>query len=416
MPTTTPPAHNDRRARRRILGWGALAVGLVAAAGAVEGIPRAERDLERRVGARLEANGISGVHVSFSGQDGTLRCDEPLTDPDRAVALAEDLWGVRVAEADASCIARAGGDQGSGATATATTDAAPATSAPASTAPPSTAPPSTSPPTTAAPSTVAPTSAPPTTVEAAAAGDVIVTLDDGRLVLTGTVADDPARAVLVDAASTVVDPANVDDQLLLAGSAGADEVGATADELVGLVELVGVMPANLVSGTATRSGDGSLDIVGVVVDAAASEVVQAAIDTTGAEATLTEREVATATDAARLTDELNAFVAANPILFEPGRATLTPEAGAVVDQVAAIANRYAGVAIEIIGHTDSDGSAERNFELSAQRAATVRTALIERGVTAPLSLAGLGESQPVLVNGVEDKAASRRVVFEITAA
>ena len=414
--TPSPRSHDPRatrraigRGRRKVLGLGALALAAVGAVGAIEGIPRAERDLERRTEARLGARGITGVDASFSGQDGTLHCAAPLTDPARAVRLTEQLWGVRVAELDPSCVAS-----------TAVTTAAPVTTSATVTtaAPDTTAPVTTVAPTTTAPvTTVAPaTTAAPTTTAATTRGDVVATFADGRLVLTGTVADDAARAALIDAAVDAgIDPANIDDQLVLAGASGAAADGAGAADLAGLARLVATMPAGLVSGTATLAGDGSLRIEGTYADDAGRDVVQEAADATGADAALTEREEATASQAAQLTDELNEFVAANPILFQPNSAVLTPAASAVVDQVAAIANRYGGVAIEVIGHTDTDGDANRNLVLSEQRAAAVLDALEARGVTAALTSTGLGETEPVIVGGAEDKAASRRVVFEITA-
>lgn len=422
MSTATPSSrsHDPRasrravgRGRRKVLGLGALALAAVGAVGAIEGIPRAERDLERRTEARLVARGITGVTASFSGQDGTLRCAVPLTDPAVAVRLTEQLWGVRVAELDRSCTTAVPAAPAS-TTVPATT---PVTTSVATTTPPApTAAPTTAAPTTAAPTTAAPTTAAPTTTAATSRGDVVVTFADGRLVLSGTVADDAARAALIDAAVDAgIDPANIDDQLLLAGAPGADADGADADDLAALARLVATMPAGLVSGTATLAGDGSLRIEGVHADDAGRDVVQEAADATGAEAELTEREEATASQAAQLTDELNDFVATNPILFQPNSAVLTPAASAVVDQVAAIANRYGGVAIEVIGHTDTDGDANRNLVLSEQRAAAVLDALVVRGVTATLTSTGLGEAEPVLVGGAEDKAASRRVVFEITA-
>ena len=232
----------------------------------------------------------------------------------------------------------------------------------------------------------------------------------GRLVLSGSVADTAARTQLVDIAGTVVDPTNVDDRLRVDADATADAAGLDA-----LGGLIAAMPTNLVSGTATLGADGTLAISGVYVDDAARDAVAAAAATAGADTDLSARPDATASDAAALADELNAFVTANPILFAPGRATLTPEASAVVDQVAAIANRFAGVQIAVVGHTDTDGDASRNLTLSEQRAAAVRDALVARGVTAPLTSSGRGETEPVLVNGVEDKAASRRVVFDVTA-
>lgn len=437
MPTTTSTTDTDRRRRRRIIGWGLLAFGAVAIGGAVEGITRAERDLERRVTDRLTDNGITGVRVEFSGQDGTLHCEQPLADPPRAERLAEDLWGVRVADLDRSCTARpstSGTGSGSGdgsesattdaATATtddvtATTDDVTATTDDASGSDAATDTTEATDTTDAAPPT---TDAAPTTTdapedEAATVGDLTVELVDGRLVLTGTVADEAARDALVDAAAAVVDPANIDDRLAIAGN-GATTAGVAADDLDGLVALVRVMPPNLVAGTVTRLGDGTLSIEGTYADDAGRDAIADAADDAGvasADVALEERAEATASDAAGLTAELNDFVAANPIRFQPNSATLTPEASAVVDQVAAIANRYAGVEITVEGHTDTDGDSNRNFDLSAARALAVRDALIARGVTAPMEIAGLGETQPIIVDGVEDKAASRRVVFQVSA-
>ena len=66
--TPSPRSHDPRatrraigRGRRKVLGLGALALAAVGAVGAIEGIPRAERDLERRTEARLGARGITGV-------------------------------------------------------------------------------------------------------------------------------------------------------------------------------------------------------------------------------------------------------------------------------------------------------------------------------------------------------------------
>jgi outer membrane protein OmpA-like peptidoglycan-associated protein len=281
--------------------------------------------------------------------------------------------------------------------------------------------------TDAAPST---TDAAPSTTDAseetaATVGDVTVELVDGRLVLTGPVADEAARTALLEAAAAVVDPANIDDRLEIVGDgtgsgsgSGTGAAGVAATDLDGLAALVRVMPPNLVAGTVTRLGDGTLSIEGTYADADGRDAIADAAEAAGvasADVALEERAEATASDAARLTAELNDFVAANPIRFQPNSATLTPEASAVVDQVAAIANRYAGVAIRVEGHTDTDGNENRNFGLSADRADTVRVALVARGVTAPMEIAGLGETQPILVNGVEDKAASRRVVFEVSA-
>ena len=85
-------------------------------------------------------------------------------------------------------------------------------------------------------------------------------------------------------------------------------------------------------------------------------------------------------------------------------------------QTADTLNANPGVAVEIAGHTDSDGDAEYNQDLSDRRANAVRDYLISRGVSGSrLSAAGYGESQPVADNAtVEGKAQNRRVELRIS--
>jgi OmpA-OmpF porin, OOP family len=115
--------------------------------------------------------------------------------------------------------------------------------------------------------------------------------------------------------------------------------------------------------------------------------------------------------------ELNAFVLANPILFESGSAVLTENATTVVDQIAALVLQVPGVSVTVDGHTDSDGAEAENQRLSEERALAVRAAIVASGVNAgSISAFGFGSGQPVLVNGVEDKLASRRVEFKVVPA
>ena len=174
------------------------------------------------------------------------------------------------------------------------------------------------------------------------------------------------------------------------------------------------MVPNLIGGKATLTGSG-LILVGVyatdeqktmLISLSANDVV---FD-------LTERAVATLADAATLEADLNALVAVNPILFDPGSTTITADSAAIIDRIAALSNRVGGIAIEIRGHTDTDGRAATNQQLSEGRAAAVSTALVERGtVPDSLTTAGFGGSLAIVdAAGVENKAASRRVEFVVT--
>ena len=125
---------------------------------------------------------------------------------------------------------------------------------------------------------------------------------------------------------------------------------------------------------------------------------------------------ATDDDAVDLEAELNEFVADNPILFEPGSAIISQESLEVLGQLAQLAQQFDGVSITVEGHTDSDGSDQQNQTLSEARAYAVQLALIERGVpAASVQFEGFGSSEPILVDGVEDKEASRRVEFSVEA-
>ena len=237
------------------------------------------------------------------------------------------------------------------------------------------------------------------------------TLEDGRLTLTGRVATDDQRASLVEAASAQLEATNVVDELTVDPSAPTDPA-----DVERLTTLVGAMEANLVSGTATLTGD-VLTLTGVHRGDEAEAALVALGADVSADVSLEPRPVADATSAEQLQDELNEFVRADPITFEPNQAVLTGEAPAVLEQVAARAQAVDGVEILVVGHTDSDGDAGGNQLLSQQRAGTVVLALAENGVDPEtLDFEGRGSSEPVLDEaGAEDKAASRRVEFVVRA-
>jgi uncharacterized surface protein with fasciclin (FAS1) repeats len=89
--------------RRRILAVGVIAAGALYSFGAPLYVNRIEDDLEGRVPNELEAAGFAGVTAEFDGQDGTLRCQQPLDDPERATDEAYGVWGVHAITLDRSC-------------------------------------------------------------------------------------------------------------------------------------------------------------------------------------------------------------------------------------------------------------------------------------------------------------------------
>lgn len=234
---------------------------------------------------------------------------------------------------------------------------------------------------------------------------------EGAYTLEGVVRSEVERSILSDAATAAVGAGNVFDELLVDPDLGLDE--ATAQSLASLVTVVA---GSLVDGSASFDGS-SLLVTGTYVDETGRAAVEQAASAVGAEVNLVERPPATDDDAVDLEAELNAFVTANPILFEPSSSVLDESALPIVDEIARRTLAVPGVAITVEGHTDSDGGEQENLILSQLRAIAVRDALVERGLDPDsVSAEGFGSTLPVLVDGVEDKAASRRVEFRVVAA
>jgi len=106
-------------------------------------------------------------------------------------------------------------------------------------------------------------------------------------------------------------------------------------------------------------------------------------------------------------------IATTGIKFDTGKATLKPESNGVINEIVSMLKTYPALRLRIEGHTDSDGETATNQVLSEKRAATVKAALIKRGIAAGrLSTSSFGETKPVANNTTsEGKANNRRVEF-----
>jgi outer membrane protein OmpA-like peptidoglycan-associated protein len=96
--------------------------------------------------------------------------------------------------------------------------------------------------------------------------------------------------------------------------------------------------------------------------------------------------------------------------FASGRATLTTEANASLRR---LAMELGGRSVEVVGFTDSQGSASANEALSKRRAEAVAAILKESGASGSIRTDGRGAADPVADNATaEGRARNRRV--EIT--
>lgn len=101
----------------------------------------------------------------------------------------------------------------------------------------------------------------------------------------------------------------------------------------------------------------------------------------------------------------------NDILFASGSAQLSPGLQSDLAVLARHLNKYQTSNVQVIGHTDWDGSPNYNLNLSRQRAAAVANTLITNGVSsARITAIGRGEDDPIATNLTpEGKAQNRRV-------
>jgi len=100
--------------------------------------------------------------------------------------------------------------------------------------------------------------------------------------------------------------------------------------------------------------------------------------------------------------------------FDHDKATLKPEARAILDNAVEVIRSSPGYRFHISGHTDSQGTDSYNQGLSERRANAVRDYLVQNGVSSNrLSLSAHGESLPVASNETAaGRARNRRVEIE----
>ena len=103
--------------------------------------------------------------------------------------------------------------------------------------------------------------------------------------------------------------------------------------------------------------------------------------------------------------------------FDLDRATIKPVSDSLLDEVAQTLKDHPElVELEVQGHTDDQGPAFYNKNLSQKRSEAVKAALVKRGIEAGrLVPKGYGEDVPIADNNTpEGRATNRRVQFKIT--
>jgi outer membrane protein OmpA-like peptidoglycan-associated protein len=142
-------------------------------------------------------------------------------------------------------------------------------------------------------------------------------------------------------------------------------------------------------------------------------------DTARATAAAARRD---ASDMQRQLDELKAeatdrglVLTLGDILFATGKSDVKVGAASNLNKLATFLGQYPDRTVAIEGHTDNVGSDDLNQALSQRRADSVKSYLMQQGISAQrIAASGMGESQPVTDNdSATGRQLNRRVVVVI---
>jgi len=105
----------------------------------------------------------------------------------------------------------------------------------------------------------------------------------------------------------------------------------------------------------------------------------------------------------------------NNICFEFDKANLLPASNKELDKLIKLLKGNNKIKIEVVGHTDGDGTYDYNMSLSGKRAKAVTEYIVKSGIKPErVSYKGYGDTRPLMNNETaEDKKLNRRVEVRI---
>lgn len=233
---------------------------------------------------------------------------------------------------------------------------------------------------------------------------------NGMISLEGDAPDDQSRIQLIETAQHIYAGQSITDEMKVVGAQPEPWLSATRVALEQLARL--------------RRGDVVITAKDVMIEGAAESEGTASdirsVLSTDLPPGYNVRDAITVLSASeRAADSCQNLMrektAKGTINFERAQADLTSDSAQTLRDLAEIANECPDFSIEIEGHTDAEGTDERNQRLSDRRARAVADFLVHNGVSAGrLSTRGYGATRPVADNATaEGRAKNRRIEFNV---
>ena len=246
--------------------------------------------------------------------------------------------------------------------------------------------------------------------------------DGQRLVLSGSVPSEGARAELRAAATRAFGNVDVVNQMQVAGGAPSPAFTRVAASALRVLAGLRAGEARIVDQQVAIIGDGEQPAVNNVHAAFANPPApfraRLVVSVNGLDVDHPELQGLdlTSGDAGTCERAFGRLMERNVINFASGSAAIEPSSRDVLNALASVALRCDRFSIEVAGHTDNQGAREMNMDLSRRRAEAVAQYLSSQGVArSRLTARGYGPDRPRRSNDTEaGQAANRRIEFNVS--
>jgi outer membrane protein OmpA-like peptidoglycan-associated protein len=234
---------------------------------------------------------------------------------------------------------------------------------------------------------------------------------NGMITLEGDAPDDPSRVRVIETAQRLYAGESISDHMKIVGASPEPWLSATHVALAQLSRL--------------RRGDVEISGKKLMIEGAAesdkvADDIRSVLSTDLPPGFTVKDSISVMSATEKAADSCQALMreasAKGIINFDRAKADLTPDSTQTLKDLVDIANECPSFKIEIEGHTDAEGTDERNQRLSDRRARAVADFLARHGVDPNrLTTIGYGAKRPIADNATaEGRAKNRRIEFNVS--